>query len=175
MTGPHRPSRALDLRRGRYCWRICLASRHVIIVGLSAISLHPGRIGLHAQPLGGCRCQGIQGDPQRLGDTFKTIEGADGAKHMREVSALPALGAQQLLFPAQRQEGVEQMLFGASCHETAASSAPTHSPAVSFPTQVQKVRSPSSSCSSDPCTAWPSSTPCANTCCSPRNNHTRCG
>ena len=56
----------------------------------------------------------------RLGDAFKTIEGADGPKHMRGVGALPAPGAQQLLFPAQRQEGVEQMLFRASCHETAA-------------------------------------------------------
>jgi hypothetical protein len=50
-----------------------LASRHVIIVGPSATSLHPGRLGLHAQPLGGCRCHRIQGDPQRLGDAFKTI------------------------------------------------------------------------------------------------------
>ena len=29
----------------------------------------------------------------RLGDAFKTIEGADGPKHMRGVGALPAPGA----------------------------------------------------------------------------------
>ena len=97
-----------------------LALRHVIIASPPAIALQPGRIGVHAQPLGGRGRQGIQGSPQRLGHAFETVQGADGPEHMGGVGALPAPGAQQLQVTAQRQKGVEQMLFRASCHETAA-------------------------------------------------------
>jgi hypothetical protein len=58
--------------------------------------------------------QGIQGIPHSLGHAFEMVQRADDSKHMGGVRRAAVLSVQQLLGTAQRQKGVEPLLFRTS-------------------------------------------------------------